>query len=61
MHKQNSYLDLMAQVLTISHISIIVEDSGAEEERRPLVSLLWDFSIQTARVLVKSPGSRHRE
>ena len=43
MHKQNSYLDLMVQVLTISHISIIVENSGAEEKRRPLVSLLWDF------------------
>ena len=49
-----------------------MENSGTEVERRPLVPkvpgsnpemsgfCLWDFSTQTARVLVKYPGSRHR-
>ena len=50
----------------------IVEDSGAEVERRPLVTklsgsnpvmsgfCLWDFPTQWARVLAKYPGSRNR-
>ena len=53
-------------------IRYYLEDSGIEVERRPLVPkvpgsnpaisgfCLWDFSTQTARVLVKFRGSRHR-